>query len=109
MKTSSLRRWCRPKTILVISNRSESPAYTLEVVSRIRATGARVFLVQLPAVTYSVQGHGGNLPFLLANMQTTAVGEGVDGKRQAFLWAEILSEVTVLKNTPVERIPVLAD
>jgi nucleotide-binding universal stress UspA family protein len=109
MKTSFLRRWCRPKTILVISNRAESPAHTLEVVSRIRATGARIFLVQLPGVTYSMQGPGSNRLFLIPNSQATAAEQGVDGTRQAFLWAEILSEVTVLRNTPIERISVLAD
>jgi nucleotide-binding universal stress UspA family protein len=71
--------------------------------------GARVFLVQLPGVSYSMPGPGSDLPFLLANTQTMGAEQGVDGTRQAFLWAEILSEVTVLKNTPIERIPVLAD
>src|SRR4051794_14646453 len=109
MKASYLRRWCKPRTILVISNLAENPAHTLEVVTGIRGTGARVFLVQLPGPAYTTPGLGRNLPFLLSESRAIAEPRCGNGNRQAFLWAEILSEVTVLKNTPIKRIPALAD
>jgi nucleotide-binding universal stress UspA family protein len=109
MKVNSLRRWCRPRMILVISNRSENPAHTLEVVTRIRATRAKVYLVQLPGPVNSMRGSVHDFPFLVTDTRTTAEEPSVNGTRQAFLWAEILSEVTIVKNTPIERIPALAD
>jgi nucleotide-binding universal stress UspA family protein len=108
MKVNSLRKWCKPKMILVISYLSESPAHALEVITRIRATGARVFLVQLPDPAKSARGPGCDFPFL-ADSRTTAQQQLLNGARQAFLWAEVLSEVTIVKNTPAERIPALAD
>src|SRR4051794_15027086 len=104
MKTSSLRRWCKPRTILVISNICESPARTLEVVSGIRATGARVFLVQLPGLSYSTRH-----PYLVLDWATRVDQASGDGTHQAVLWAEILSEVTVLKNVAIERVAALAE
>lgn len=95
--------------ILVISNRSENPAHTLEVVTRIRATGARVFLVQLPGPVKTTRGPACDFPFLVTDTRTASEEQSANGARQAFLWAEILSEVTVVKNTPIERIPALAD
>ena len=105
MKANYLRRWCRPRMILVISNRSENPAHTLEVVTRIRATRAKVYLVQLPGPVNTMRGSVHDFPFLVTDTRTTAEEQSVNGARQAFLWAEILSEVTVVKNTPIERIP----
>ena len=109
MTVNSLRRWCKPRMILVISNRSENPAHTLEVVTRLRATRAKVFLVQLPGPINTMRGPGHDLPSLVTDAETTADGHLAYGTRQAFLWAEILSEVTVVKNTPIERIPAFAD
>jgi nucleotide-binding universal stress UspA family protein len=56
-----------------------------------------------------MRGPGHELPSLVTDTQTTADGHSLYGTRQAFLWAEILSEVTVVKNTPIERIPAFAD
>jgi nucleotide-binding universal stress UspA family protein len=109
MKANSLRKWCRPRMILVISNRSENPAHTLEVVTRVRATGARVFLVQLPGPVKTMRGPVCDYPFLVTDTRTTTEEQSVNGARQAFLWAEILSEVTIVKNTPIGRIPALVD
>lgn len=94
--------------ILVISNRSESPAHTLEVVTRIRATRAKVYLVQLPGPVSTMRRSVDDFPFLVSDSRTTAEEPSVNGTRQEFLWAEILSEVTIVKNTPIERIPALA-
>jgi len=109
MNTRFLRRWCRPRTILAISNLAEYPAHTLEVVTRIRATGARVFLVQLPSQVKSARGFDRDSPFLLADARKCPEHYSVNRARQAVLWAEILSEVTIVKNTPIERIPGLAE
>ena len=70
---------------------------------------SKVFLVQLPSPVNTMRGPIHDLPSLLTDAQTTATGGSVYGTRQAFLWAEILSEVTVVKNTPIDRIPALAD
>ena len=109
MTINSLRRWCKPRMILVISNRSESPAHTLDVVTRLRGMQAKVFLVQLPGPVNTMRGPVHDLPSLVTDNQTTTEGQSVHGTRQAFLWSEILSEVTVVKNTPIERIPAFAD
>lgn len=107
MKSNFLRNWSRPKTILVVSDPSESPARTLQVISAIRTSGAKVVLVQLsyPASTAWQQGRklhippaGGSVPY--------GFTKSTD---QAFLWAEILSEVTVLRDTPIERIASLTE
>jgi len=95
--------------ILVISNRSENPAHTLEVVTRLRATQAKVFLVQLPGLVHTMRGPVHDLPSLVTDTEKTADGNSLYGARQAFLWAEILSEVTIVKNMPIERIPAFAD
>jgi nucleotide-binding universal stress UspA family protein len=109
MAVNSLRRWCKPRMILVISNRSENPAHTLEVVTRLRATRAKLFLVQLPGTVDTMHGPVHDLPSLVTDTPTTADGNSGYGARQAFLWAEILSEVTVVKNMPIERIPAFAE
>ena len=93
----------------MISNRSENPAHTLEVVTSIRAAGAKVFLVQLPGPVNPMRGPGHDVPSLVTDTETTPGEKSAYGTRQAFLWAEILSEVTVVKNTPIERITSLAD
>lgn len=109
MNINSLRKWSRPKVVLVISTLTESPAHTLRVISGLRSTGARLFLVQLSAARHILYPTDRNVPFLLA-AAPKSFDRGLDsGFSQEFLWAEILSEVTVLKNTPVERIPALAD
>lgn len=109
MKINSLRRWCHRKVILVISTLTESPAHTFQVVSGMRTTGARLFLVQLPAMALNLCPSGRYVPFLLAVAPKSFKLQSAHRSSQTLLWAEILSEVTVLKNTPVERIPALAD
>src|SRR4051812_32893008 len=109
MTVNSIRRWSKPRMILVVSNRSENPAHTLEVVTRLRATRAKVFLVQLPGPVNTMRHPVHDLPTLVTDAHITPDGHSAYGTRQAFLWAEILSEVTVVKNTPVERIPAFAD
>src|SRR5438309_9986162 len=109
MKINSLRRWCRPKVILVISTLTESPAHTFQVVSGMKTTGARLFMVQLPAMAINRNPSGGDVPFLLTAAPKSFELQSAHGSSQTFLWAEILSEATVLKNTPVERIPCLVD
>jgi len=108
MNTNFLRRWSRPKVVLVISTLAESPAHTLRVVSGLKNTGATLVLVQLaPSDTFSASGR--EIPFLVRAV--AAIFERNSGRDadQAFLWAEILSEVTVLGSTPLERIPPLVD
>ena len=71
--------------------------------------GARLFLVQLPVPDYSLRATGRVIPFLVPSQRALAEWRDVNGSRQAFLWAEILSEVTVLKDMHVERIPARAE
>src|ERR1700751_2712506 len=47
MKTRSFRAWYRPKRILIVSDMSEHPVRTLEVISKVQATGAKLFLLPL--------------------------------------------------------------
>ena len=65
MKTNSLRRWSRPKVILIISMLTENPAHTLRVVSGLRTTAARLFLVQLPTTPYNIVPPRRDAPFLV--------------------------------------------
>src|SRR3954451_16671561 len=109
MTINSLRRWSKPRIVLVISNGSENPAHTLEVVTRLRATRAKLFLVQTSGRVNTMRGPVHDLPSLVTDTKTTADGNSAYGTRQALLWAEILSEVTVVKNMPIERIPAFAD
>ncbi len=69
---------------------------------------AKVYLVQLPGPVNTMPGSVDDFPFLVSDTRTTAEEPSVNGTRQEFLWAEILSEVTIVKNTPIERIPALA-
>ena len=109
MNTNLLRRWSRPKAVLIISNLTENPAHTLRVVNGLRMTGARLFLVQLPALAYSVTPPRRDMPFLVTAPPVPPEQRPFNGVGQAFLWAEILSEVTVLKSMPLERMPALAE
>ncbi len=109
MNTSLLRNWSRPKAILVISTLTESPAHTLRVVSSLRTSGARLFLVQLPVTVRVLYPPDQRIPFLLPAAPTSFQRQARSKEGPAFLWAEILSEVTVLRNTPVERIPALVE
>jgi nucleotide-binding universal stress UspA family protein len=106
MKSNSLRRWSRPKTILVVSDFSESPAHTLQVISAMRISGAKVVLVQLPFPAHAIWREGRELHGAPPANVPYRFTKATD---QAFLWAEILSEVTVMRNTPIERISSLAD
>ena len=108
MITHSLRRWSHPKAILVVSDLAESPAHTLRVISGIRTTGAKVFLVQLPYPAYATWRLGSD-PHFVTPSAASVEYRSAKATDQAFLWAEILSEVTVLRNTPIERIPALTD
>lgn len=108
MLTNSLRRWCRPKAIMVVSDFSESPAHTLRVIGGIRTTGAKVVLVQLPYPAYATWRLGHDLR-PVTTPSTSAESSSTKAADQALLWAEILSEVTVLRSTPIERVPALAD
>lgn len=109
MNINSLRRWSHPKVILAISTASERPAHILRVISGLRSTGARLFLVPLTAAPHIMYRADHNNPFLLSAAPRSFERSSADGAGQANLWAEILSEVTVLNNTPLERIPALAD
>ena len=109
MKINSLRRWSRPRVVLIISTLTENPAHTLRVVNGFRNTGAKLFLVQLPTVSFTPVLQKPGLPFLVSAPSQPPEERSFYGVGQAFLWAEILSEVTVLKNMPVERMPALAD
>jgi nucleotide-binding universal stress UspA family protein len=109
MNINSLRRWANPKAILAISTASENPAHTLRVISGLRSTGARLFLVPLTAT----------MPIMFPGERDSSFPGGAafgsfkrlsaEGAGHANLWAEILSEVTVVRNTPIERVPALAD
>jgi nucleotide-binding universal stress UspA family protein len=109
MKTNSVRRWSRPKVVLIISTLTENPAHTLRVVNGLKTAGAKLFLVQLPTVSFTPILTRPGLPFIVAASPERAEERSFYGVGQAFLWAEILSEVTVLKNMPLDRMPALAE
>jgi hypothetical protein len=100
MRTGSVRAWYRPKKILIVSDMSEHPARTLEVITKVQGTGARLFLVPLHKPTY-----GPHLPF----DDKQAGKSPLDDTHQALLWAEILSEATVLKSARLLQVPELAE
>jgi nucleotide-binding universal stress UspA family protein len=106
MKTNSLRKWSRPKVILVVTTLTESPAHIFRVVSGLKRTGVRLFLVQLPVRAHKMCSPNSSFPSLLSAAPRSFDRHAGNG---AFLWAEILSEVTVLKNIPIDRIPVFAE
>ena len=109
MKPSSIRAWCRPKTALVLTGLSHYPAHTLNVVTRVRAMGAKIFLVQLPSSTCAIGTGNRDLPFLVTSPGLPIEEQSANSRSQAFLWAEILSEATVLKDMPADRVAALAE
>ena len=47
MECKALRRWCSPQTILIVTDMSEAPGRTLEVIRQAQATEAKVLLVHV--------------------------------------------------------------
>ncbi len=108
MKSHSFRAWYRPKTILVVSDMSEHPVRTLEVISKVQATGARVFLLPLQKSHDGIRNVERGFPYLVFDNGSKSAMPLVDDTRRALLWAEILSESVVLKSARFEQVPELA-
>jgi nucleotide-binding universal stress UspA family protein len=109
MKTGSFRAWYRPRTILVVSDVSEHPAHTLQAITQLRATGARLFLLPLRKSNYETRGAEGGLSYLVFNHESNLAEPSPDHTRRALLWAEILSDATVLKSAPLEQVAAIAE
>lgn len=107
MKTHSFRGWYRPKTILVVSDMSVHPARTLQTIGKFRRTGAKLFLLSLQKPAYAVSTESG-FPLIL-NHGLRSQEAPSDDARRALLWAEILSEATILRSSGFEQVPQIAD
>jgi nucleotide-binding universal stress UspA family protein len=108
MKSHSFRAWYRPKTILIVSDMSEHPVRTLEVISKVQATGARLFLLPLQKPHDGIRNADSGFPYLVFDNGSKSPMPLADDTRRALLWAEILSESVVLKCAPFELVPELA-
>jgi nucleotide-binding universal stress UspA family protein len=109
MKTGSFRAWYRPKTILVVSDVSEHPAHTLQAITQLRATGARLFLLPLRKSGYETRSAEGGLTCLVFDHGSDPAEPSPDDTRRALLWAEILSDATVLKSARLEQVPAITE
>jgi nucleotide-binding universal stress UspA family protein len=107
MKTHSFRGWYRPKTILVVSDMSVHPARTLQTIGKFRRTGAKLFLLSLQRPAYALSTESG-FPLIL-NHGFRSQEPPAEDTRRALLWAEILSEATILRNCHFEQVPQIAD
>jgi nucleotide-binding universal stress UspA family protein len=108
MKTHSFRGWYRPKTILVVSDLSEHPARTLQTIGKFRRAGAKLFLLSLQRPGYAMSGSETAGPSML-NHGFRSQEPSPDDTRRAVLWAEILSEATILRNSRFEDVPQIAE
>lgn len=109
MKTRSFRAWYRPKRILIVSDMSEHPVRTLEVISKVHATGARLFLLPLQKPRDGVRNADGASSHPTFDNGSKASTPHHDDARRALLWAEILSESVVLNSGLFEQVPELAE
>jgi nucleotide-binding universal stress UspA family protein len=108
MKTHSFRAWYRPKTILVVSDLSEHPARTLQIIGRFRRPGAKLFLVPLQRPAYAFGGRE-NVFSLILDPGFRPQEPPADDARLAVLWAEILSEATILRTSRFEQVPQIVE
>ncbi len=108
MKSHSFRAWYRPKTILIVSDMSEHPVRTLEVISKVQATGARLFLLPLHKPHDGIRNAESGFPYLVFDNGSKSPMPLADDTRRALLWAEILSESVVLQSERFEQVPELA-
>jgi len=109
MKTGSFRAWYRPKTILIVSDVSEHPAHTLQAITQLRATGARLFLLPLRRSGSERRSAEVGLSCLGFDHGSTVAEPSPDDTRRALLWAEILSDASILKSARLEQVPAITD
>jgi nucleotide-binding universal stress UspA family protein len=108
MECKALQRWCSPLTILIVTDLSEAPARTLEVIRQAQATEAKILLVHV--IRADLRGSPGRShSFLVPRFSQGGAQTSFDDMEHALLWADLLSNVVVLKSTPVEQIPALAE
>ena len=93
----------------MVSDVSEHPAHTLQAITQLRATGARLFLLPLRKSNYETRGAEGGLSYLVFNHESNLAEPSPDHTRRALLWAEILSDATVLKSAPLEQVAAIAE
>lgn len=108
MECKALHRWCSPQTILIVTDFSEAPGRTLEVVRHAQVTEAKVLLVHVVRTDLRESAGRGH-PFLVPKLAQRGTPTWSDDMRSALLWADLLSNVSVLKSTPPEEIPALAE
>jgi nucleotide-binding universal stress UspA family protein len=108
MRPGSFRAWYRPRKILIVSDMSEHPDRTLEAITKVRGTGARLFLLPLQKPRYGVGTAGRGLSHLAFNDRKT-VEPLLENTRQHRLCAEILSQTTVLNSARLLQVPELAE
>ena len=109
MKNRSFRAWYRPKTILIVSDMSEHPVRTLEVIGKVQATGARLFLLPLQKPRDGARPADGGLSCLVFDNGSKSPVPHPDDTRRGLLWAEILSESVVMKSAPFKQVPEIAE
>ena len=107
MECKFLHRWCGPQTILIVTDLSEPPARTLEVVRQAQATEAKILLVHVTRTDLRENASRSHT-FLVPNLAHGGAQTWSDETRRALLWADLLSNVVVLKSTSAEEIPALA-
>jgi nucleotide-binding universal stress UspA family protein len=108
MESKALRRWCSPQTILIVTDLSEAPARTLEAVRQAQATEAKILLVHV--IRTDLRESAGRChSFLVPNFARNGLQTGSDEMRRALLWADLLSNVVVLKSKSADEIPALAE
>jgi nucleotide-binding universal stress UspA family protein len=107
MEIKALHRWCSPQTILIVTDLSETPARTLEVIRQAQATESKILLVHVTRTDFR-ESASHSYSFLVPKFVRSRLQTGSDEMRRAILWADLLSNVFVLKTTSAEEIPALA-
>jgi nucleotide-binding universal stress UspA family protein len=87
---------------------SEHPARTLEALTKLQGTGARLVLVPLQKPSYGAGIADRGLSHLAFN-DKKAEKPPLSNTRQAHLWAETLSETTVLNSARLLQVPQMAE
>jgi nucleotide-binding universal stress UspA family protein len=108
MECKALRRWCSPQRILIVTDMSEAPGRTLALIRQAQATEARVLVVHV-IQTHLQESAGRSCPFLLPRFTQNGARTWSDDMQRALLWADSLSNVSVLKSAPPAEIPALAE
>ncbi|HKF46675.1 MAG TPA: universal stress protein [Terracidiphilus sp.] len=103
MSDKLLRRWCSPKTILVVMRPSDDPAQVLSAIQYAEMSGAKMLLVQLSA-GYMPPGSGETSERICSPRGPIHESPQSDVGR-TLLSAEVLKRAFVLKEVRVQQLP----